>query len=257
MSKHTGNRISLASLSPVATGLCGLLLTAAASSAAVIADLRGNYDASTRTNGVAANIADTQGSGRWTFDARNTATVGATRTQLIYTTSANDVRTANAYVLPGQTLNLPGISNSLLITGPLETAPAANQLALHPGQQGSTLPFLGIRWTPGAAEYGSATITGNFQDIGSNANGVTLLILNQSGTQLFSGASTGNPGSVVNFSFPTTLASGSYLDFIIGNNGIWDGDHSVIGISIDGVPEPSSPLLSAGALALLALRRRR
>jgi hypothetical protein len=257
MNKHTANRNSLPYLSPVATGLCGLLLTAAASSAAVIADLRGNYDASTRTNGVAANIADTQGSGRWTFDARNTATVGATRTQLFYSTTANGVRTANAYVLPAGTLSLPAISNSLLITGPLETAPAANQLALHPGQQGSTLPFLGIRWTPGADEYGAATITGSLQDIGSNADGVTLLILNQSGTQLYNGASTGTIGSLASFNFAVTLASGSYLDFIIGNNGTFDGDHSVLSISIDGVPEPSAPLLSAAAFAIMALRRRR
>jgi len=229
-----------------------LLLGSSFSHAAVIADLRANYDSSTRIFGVAADIADTQGSGRWTFDARNADTVGATRSQLLYTTSANSVRNANAYVLSGQSLNLPGISNTQLISGP-EGSPASNQLALHPGQQGSTLPFLGIRWIPGAAEYGAATISGNFQDIGAVGNGVTIVIRNQAGTSLFSSTSA---GELRTFNFGTTLASGSFIDFIIGNNGSWDGDHSAIDISIDGVPEPSSLALLLGSAALLLRRRR-
>jgi hypothetical protein len=70
--------------------------------AAVIADLRGDYDtpSTAHTNGQtsAGRIPDTFGTGSWNFFARNTMAPGGTQTALVYDTSANDVRAANAYV---------------------------------------------------------------------------------------------------------------------------------------------------------------
>lgn len=229
-------------------------LVTTASQAAVIADLRANYNAYSHVNGASANIPDTIGSGHWTFLARSGAAVGASATALVYTTTANSVRNANAYATTGQVLDLPAISNAQLIVGTSEGAPASNQLAFHPGQVGSTFPFLVMRWTPGTSEFGAATIAGNFVDLGVVGNGVTLQIFDQSGASFQSSLSTGNN---ISFNFSTTLASGSFIDFVFGNNGSYNSDQSAVNISISGVPEPASFSLLLGATALCTLRRNR
>ena len=234
--------------------------------AAVIANLRGDYDtpstAHTDDQTAAGRIPDTLGTGSWTFFARSTMAPGGSQTALVYDTSANIVRTANAYVLPGANLSLPAISNTKLIDGALETNPAGDELALHPGRQDLAQRFLVVRWTAGSNAVGTVDLTGAIRDFGSNADGVTFQIFNQDGTTLFSPVSTSGgqaPGSQtpVNFDFSTTVASGGYIDFVVSPGATYDGDHSALKITINHIPEPTSMVLGLVAAALLTGRRSR
>ena len=51
-----------------------------------------------------------------------------------------------------------------------------------------------------------------------------LQIINQAGTFFHSSTSTGNN---VAFNFATTLSSGSFIDFVFGNNGSFASDQSI------------------------------
>ncbi len=53
------------------------------------------------------------------------------------------------------------------------------------------------------------------------------------------------------------LASGSFIDFVVGNNGSFASDQGAINITNDGVPEPASATLLLGAISLCTLRRKR
>ncbi len=234
--------------------------------AAVIAELRQDYDSpsSPHSNGATAagKIPDTNGGGSWTFFGRSVEAPGGSQTALVYSTTANIVRTANAYVLPGGSLDLPAISNLKLIDGPFEDAPSANELALHPGN--GAVPFLVIRWTAGAGEAGIINLSGAIRDFGSNADGVTFQIYNQSGISLTGGQlftdQFNNPGSQASlpFDIETSVAAGDFIDFVVGPNTYYDGDHSAISITVTAIPEPSAATLGlAGVLIFLTRRSRR
>ncbi len=248
------------SLIMTALAVCTLFATHSAN-AAVIADLRGDYDtpSSPHTDGqtAAGRISDSVDQGDWTFFARTTAAPGGTETALVYSTSGNGgVRNPNAYVYTPGGFNLPAISNTQLIVGGTEGAPAADELALHPG--GGSPTFLVTRWTPAAAEVGPISITGAIRDLGIFVDGITFQIFNSAGTSLFGPfTSSGNTPITFNIS-PTIAAAGNFIDFVVGANGNFNSDQSALKITIWGnVPEPASLSLLALAIFPLCTRRRR
>jgi hypothetical protein len=119
-----------------------------------------------------------------------------------------------------------------------------------------------VRWTAGIGEAGTVDLSGAIRDFGSNADGVTFQIFNQSGTTLFGPVSTAggvSPGSQtpVGFDFSTDVATGDFIDFVVSPNATYDGDFSALKITINQVPEPGSLALGMFAAALLTCRRQR
>jgi hypothetical protein len=233
-------------------------LACGTSYAAVIADLRQDYDtpSSAHTNGqsAAGRLPDTLGSGNWNFLTRSSVALGGAQTEMVYFTSANGVRNANAYADPGGSFDLPGLSNSQLISGGSEGAPAGDELALHPGDSSDPQPFLVVRWTSGMA--GTVDVSGAIRDLGILVDGISFQIINQSGTTLFNSVTTSG-NTPVDFSFSTTVASGNFIDFVVGRNGNYFSDQSALKIAINStVPEPSAAVLGLLGTGLLARRRR-
>lgn len=224
----------------------------------VLANLRSDYDraASTFSNGQSATIADTLGTGSWNFYARSNAAPGGSQSSLVYSTTANSVRNANAFVYNGgSSLNLPGISNTQLISGSGEGTPDSTELALHPGDGNTgTANFVVLRWTAGAGEAGQVNLKGGIRDLGVVVDGVTFQIYNSAGTSLF-GSVTTSGNTPVNFDINTTIAVGGYVDFVVGKNGNYFSDQSGLSINVTAVPEPSPLALSIFALLLAIVAR--
>jgi hypothetical protein len=233
----------------------------AAARGSVIADLRANYDAGSPlfVDGQTAvgKIPDSLGLGSWTFFSRYTSSPGG-ESPLVYTTAANGVRNANAFVSPGGVLDLAGLSNSQLIAGAGEGSPSANELAVHPGFTGDNYQYLVMRWTSGSDYTTPVTVDGALRDMGVVGDGVSLSIQDFLGTSLFSGNTSGN--LPLSFHFDTAVATGNYLDFVIGAGPTFSGDQSAIFATMDAnpavAPEPSSLLLAGCASLWPALRLR-
>ena len=214
----------------------------------ILANLRADYDraASTFRSGQSATIADTLGTGSWNFFARTNSAPGGSQTDLIYSTVTSGVRTANAFAYNGKSqYTLPAVSNTQLISGSNEGAPASNELAVHPGDGNTgTANFLVFRWTAGAGEAGPVNLKGSIRDLGIVVDGVTFQIYNSAGTSLF-GSVTTSGNTSVNFDFNTTATVGSYLDFVVGKNINFYSDQSGLKIEVSSVPEPSGFTLTS------------
>ena len=236
----------------------------------VIAQLRGDYDAHTPVHGVssqAANIADTQGGGEWSFYSATTqdpTAGGSNLTDLVFDTAASGVRTANAYADPGtQPYTLPAISITQLISGGAEGAPGPNELALHPGEQSMLRQYMVTRWTAGAGEAGQVLVNGTLQDIGVAVDNVTFAVFDNAGGVLLPSQVVGT--TQFSFSFETTVGVGDDLWFVVGNQGNYYSDQSAMSLTIrkidvgpDGdIPEPASALMFALGAAGVAVWRRR
>ncbi len=254
--------MELRSLPCGAVAISLIMCTSLTGDAALLADLRRDYDTPSTAfvagQTAAGRIPDTFGTGSWNFFGRSTAAPGGSETALVYSTTVNSVRDADAFVLAGVYLDLPAVSNSQLILGNGEGDPAADELALHPGNPGFTAQhFLLIRWTAGMGEAGIINFTGAARDLGVMGDGITFSIYNSTGSQLFNTTTTSG-GTPIEFDFDSTVAAGQSVDFVIGANGNFNADHSAIKISINSiVPEPGSITLGLAAAALFIGRRKR
>ena len=197
---------------------------------ASVAILRDDCLAVSFAAGARADYNSPSGLGRWTFVVSNRHTPGAgTETILQYSTKANGVRAANAFVTPNSknSFDLPGIGtkNGVLITPENHEGKADDKsLALHPGSHGDHR-FLLVKFTAAAA----VDVTGYVKELG-NCGSIDAWIFAGT-TQKSHKDSLSNRGSFT--LTKTTLAAGSTLTVAIGPNGGWGCDHSSLSLTIE------------------------
>lgn len=120
---------------------------------------------------------------------------------------------------------------------------------MHPGDvSAGARQFAVTRWTSPVSDQ--VNIFGGFlpADIGSTD---VFIVIN--GQTVFSAFRSG--GFSVNFDFPTTVAVGDTIDFVVGNAGNFANDTTVLNANIV-VPSPGTIAL-AGIGGVVAARRRR
>jgi len=221
-----------------------------------IARLRANYDAHTPVSGETSigKIADTHGSGSWNF--YRAGTVGGALTPQNYGSCGLNPA-VNGYRDQTHSGNyyLAAIANQDVVGN--EGTISANQLSTHPGP--SDLSYLVARWTAGVDSAGTFNFLGSHADVGAaGGNGTTFEILHNGATVFGSTVVTNTIPAP--FNLDLAITAGDTVDFYIGNNGSYGGDHSGLEVTITGepVPEPSGFLLATvGLLGMLAFGRRK
>ena len=233
----------------IALTAAGCLFAAASARAQVtLADVRANYATS-------GTLADTFGTGTWTYYASTTADPSAgTLTALSYQSIGNAGNNGYGDSATGG-YAVPAVSN-LPIFGD-GAATGTDSLAWHPGN--GSPEYTVIRWTAGTGEAGAIHLQGTFSGVGE-PGGATEFYVFVNGVQAYGQPATGG-GRSYTYDLTASIASGESVDFVLGNGGNgYGGDESLIsGTVSSAIPEPAAYGVCAGlaTLGLVALRRRR
>jgi hypothetical protein len=241
-----------------------------------IGNLQQNYDAQTFLNNQTTAtgshpVPDFKG-GSWNlYDSASKTFSGSPPsdlTLLLYstTTRGSIPLQANSFGDGGQTYALPAVSTNALFSS--QPAPAADELAVHPG--GSGRPYLWIKWTAGTS--GTVDINGWIHNISadngsvSTYDGVILSVLSNSGTSLGSYTApswhSGNGDKILINLANISVTTNENLYFVIDPKSSIQGDNNGLSLDItmESAPEPGTVVLLGIGMAGLGLagwRRRK
>ena len=197
------------------------------------ASLRGDYFGTTFTAGAQAQFDFPSGLGSWTFVTSDSSTPGAgTETILEYSTSANGVRAANAFITPSSksAFDLPaiGTETGVLITpGNREGTADSSSLALHPGNH-ATHKFLMIKFKAN----NKVDVTGYAYELGAHCGGIDVWMYADS-MEICKKDGLNNDSRFTLTA--VTLSAGSTLTVVIGPNGGYSCDHSALSLTMNQV----------------------
>jgi len=241
--------------------------TPGASAFTTAADLAADFRAGSQDGDAAEGLADTAGDGQWQYlssDSANPQGAGAQTSLLTWGSVGN---AGNMGYGGGQHgFNLAAISDEFLFVDGgdnigIQGSPGYHELALHPAGDGfngdADEPFIVARWIAGASSAGLANISGSIRNLVDNSDSIDFTIY-VDGLLAFDAAAAGTTLAETYFDFDVTLAEGSIVDFVVGNNGAGNlfGDESMLR-AIIAVPEPSTLVLALSGMALYCRRTKR
>lgn len=205
-------------------------------SGTLVANLGGDYKET-------AQPFSATGTGNWSYFASDNINIGATPNEVPMTVKAIGGAGNTGWGATG-TSNMPAINDGLIYS---DGEPRmANEVSVHPGENGNPHEYAVMRWTAGTGEAGMANIVGNFRNpvIGGDSIDFHVLV---DGVSIYDYTATASTTPLTFFDLTTPVVVGSTVDFVLGNNTAgYAADESVIAAFISvqaAVPEPSSIVL--------------